>query len=71
MRNPLLLTSLRLRILPPPTSSAVKVDKDTDYAKLRVKALKTILRERGVKCEGCLEKSDFIKRAKETEHLEL
>ena len=30
--------------------------------KMRVKELKGILNDRGVKCEGCLEKDDFIKK---------
>jgi len=51
--------------------SAVKVDKNTDYSKLRVKQLRRILAERGVGCKGCLEKGDYVRKAKETEHLEL
>lgn len=42
-----------------------------DYSKLRVKELKRILAERGVTCKNCLEKSEFVKRCKETNHLEL
>lgn len=49
--------------------SAVKVDSQTDYTKLRVKELKAILAERGVECTGCLEKPDFIKKCEETAHL--
>ena len=30
-----------------------------------------ILMQRGVSCKNCLEKSDFVKRVKETEHLDL
>jgi len=52
-------------------SPAVKVDKNTDYSKLRVKQLKAILADRGVACKGCLEKRDYIKRVKETDHMEL
>ena len=37
--------------------------------KKRVKELKGILNDRGVKCEGCLEKDDFIKRIVETKHM--
>lgn len=51
--------------------AAVKVDKNTNYKKLRVKQLKAILRNRGVECTGCLEKSDYIRRVKETEHMDL
>ena len=50
----------------------IKVDKtNVDYTTMRVKALKSILNDRGVECVGCLEKSDYVRRCKETEHLEL
>merc|ERR1712159_183166 len=39
---------------------------DVDPEKLRVKQLKEILLARGVQCKGCVEKSDFVKRVKET-----
>lgn len=55
-----------------PANSAIKVDKENmDYNKLRVKQLKGILADRGVDCDGCLEKSDYVARCKATEHLEL
>ncbi|CAM9455871.1 unnamed protein product [Laminaria digitata] len=58
--------------LHPITSAAIKVDKENmDYNKLRVKQLKGILADRGVDCDGCLEKSDYVARCKATEHLEL
>eukprot|EP00924_Labyrinthula_sp_SR-Ha-C_P005244 snap_masked-scaffold_1-processed-gene-25.45-mRNA-1 protein AED:0.26 eAED:0.26 QI:0/-1/0/1/-1/1/1/0/166 len=44
---------------------------NTDYSKMRVKQLKKILRDRGQECKNCLEKDEFVKLAKETEHLEL
>ncbi|KAG5178299.1 armet protein [Tribonema minus] len=50
----------------------IKVDKgNVDYNTLRVKALKSILAERGARCDGCIEKSDYVKRCKETENMEL
>lgn len=49
----------------------MKVDAETDYSKLRVKELKSILAARGVECTGCIEKPDFVKKAQETAHLEL
>ncbi|CAM9455197.1 unnamed protein product [Discosporangium mesarthrocarpum] len=50
----------------------IKIDKENmDYNKLRVKQLKGILSDRGVDCNGCLEKSDYVKRCQTTEHLEL
>lgn len=53
-------------------ATAIKVDKENmDYNKLRVKQLKGILADRGVDCDGCLEKSDYVARCKATEHLEL
>jgi hypothetical protein len=57
------------QFLPPSPTTAVKVDSQTDYSKLRVKELKAILAERGVECTGCLEKPDFIKKCEETAHL--
>lgn len=42
----------------------------TDYSKMRMKQLRNILADRGVDCRGCIEKNDFVARAKETEDLE-
>lgn len=39
---------------------------EVEPEKLRIKQLKEILNARGVKCVGCLEKPDFVKRVKET-----
>ncbi len=50
---------------------AIKTGADTDYSKMKVKDMKKILSERGVSCNGCVEKSDFIKRLQETQHNEL
>ncbi|OQS04095.1 hypothetical protein THRCLA_03626 [Thraustotheca clavata] len=49
----------------------LKAAPGTDYSKMRVKELKKILQERGVTCNGCIEKTDYIKRLKETERDEL
>ncbi|OQR84845.1 hypothetical protein ACHHYP_12647 [Achlya hypogyna] len=49
----------------------LKAAKGTDYSKMRVKELKKILQERGESCNGCVEKSDFIKRLQDTERDEL
>ena len=43
----------------------------TDYKKMRVKHLKQILADRGVTCNGCTEKSEFVKKCETTEHLDL
>ncbi len=57
------------------SSIAMKVEKKAgeavDYNALRVKQLKEILDQRGVKCAGCTEKTDFVKKCQETEHLEM
>jgi hypothetical protein len=58
------------------TCSALKVEKKegeatVDYNSLRVKQLKEILDQRGVKCSGCTEKSEFVKRCLETENGEM
>eukprot|EP00501_MAST-03F_sp_TOSAG23-6_P002403 GSMAST32.ASY1.ANO1.2512.1 assembled CDS len=49
----------------------VKTTADTDYSKMRVKHLKAVLSERGVSCTGCLEKTDYVKKAIETAHMDL
>lgn len=54
---------------------ALKVEKkegeQIDYNSMKVKDLKTILDQRGVKCSGCTEKPEFVKKCQETEHLEM
>ena len=42
-----------------------------NYAKMRVKHLRQILADRGVTCNGCTEKSEFVKKCQSTEHLEM
>jgi hypothetical protein len=53
----------------------VKVEKKdgekADYNKLKVKQLKAILDERGVKCIGCSEKADFVKKCEESDNMDL
>ena len=39
----------------------------TNYKKMRVKHLKQILADRGVTCNGCTEKSEFVKKCEKTE----
>ena len=39
---------------------------DAEIAKMRVKQLKILLKERGVECKGCAEKSDLVRRVQET-----
>ena len=39
---------------------AVATAQEVDCKGMRVKQLRTFLAERGVKCEGCAEKSDFL-----------
>jgi hypothetical protein len=55
--------------------TAIKVEKKEgekiDYGKMKVKELKTLLDQRGVKCVGCSEKADFVKKCQETEHMDL
>eukprot|EP00512_Aurantiochytrium_limacinum_P004442 CAMPEP_0171499194 /NCGR_PEP_ID=MMETSP0958-20121227/8296_1 /TAXON_ID=87120 /ORGANISM="Aurantiochytrium limacinum, Strain ATCCMYA-1381" /LENGTH=175 /DNA_ID=CAMNT_0012033729 /DNA_START=93 /DNA_END=620 /DNA_ORIENTATION=- len=49
---------------------AIKIEKGkTDYTAMRVKDLKKILATRGVTCNNCLEKAEFIKRCEETEDM--
>lgn len=42
-----------------------------NYNSMKVKDLKTILDQRGVKCSGCTEKNEFVKKCMETEHLDM
>jgi hypothetical protein len=51
------------------TLHAASMSFDRDYSKLRVKELKKLLRERGVQCKGCGEKSHLVQRVQETIHL--
>jgi len=52
----------------------LKVNKETiteeELSKMRVKQLKELLANRGISCDGCLEKSDFVKRVLATAHVE-
>mmetsp|Transcript_2488 Transcript_2488/g.3323 ORF Transcript_2488/g.3323 Transcript_2488/m.3323 type:complete len:167 (-) Transcript_2488:182-682(-) len=48
--------------------ATAKMEKQ-DLSKLRVKQLKSILADRGVECKGCVEKSEFIKKVQDTEHM--
>lgn len=54
---------------------AIQVEKKegegVDYNSMKVKDLKTILSQRNVKCSGCTEKSDYVKKCQETEHLDM
>jgi protein disulfide-isomerase A6 len=43
-------------------AEAIKLDADTDFTKMRVSQLKQLLQAKGVKCENCLEKGDFVKK---------
>merc|ERR1712010_166089 len=43
-----------------------KLDANIDLDKMRVKQLRELMQEFGVDCPNCLEKSDMIKRIKET-----
>ena len=50
---------------------SIKTNTKTDYSKMRVKHLKQVLADRGVACVGCLEKRDYVKKCKETQHMDL
>jgi thioredoxin-disulfide reductase len=51
--------------------SCIASAQDKEPEKMRLKELKKILADRGVKCVACLEKEDFVKRVKETAHLKV
>lgn len=44
---------------------AIRIDSQKDVETLSSAQLKEILRDRGVSCEGCFEKADYIRRVKE------
>ena len=46
-------------------SGMVKLDASTDFGKLRVGQLKQLLKDRGVTCLQCLEKSDYVAQLQE------
>ncbi len=39
----------------------IQVDENTDYSQLKVKQLKALIAEKGLVCNDCVEKSDFIR----------
>ena len=46
-------------------------DTSTDFSKMRAKQLKAYLAARGVDCNGCAEKADWVKAAEESQDLPL
>ena len=57
------------RVHPVPAAAAVAVNEDTDVTKMTLKQLRQVLAKRGVACEGCIEKGDFLKKVQETAHI--
>eukprot|EP01024_Parvocaulis_polyphysoides_P040237 TRINITY_DN36561_c0_g3_i5.p1 TRINITY_DN36561_c0_g3~~TRINITY_DN36561_c0_g3_i5.p1 ORF type:complete len:313 (-),score=52.23 TRINITY_DN36561_c0_g3_i5:136-1002(-) len=45
--------------------SSIRLDSSTDFTKLKVSQLRSILIDHGIPCNDCLEKSDFVKRLNE------
>lgn len=43
-----------------------RLDASTDLSKLRIAQLKDLLEQHGQKCFNCVEKSDYVKRVRET-----
>lgn len=46
-------------------AEAIKLDATTDFSKLRVGQLKQLLQAKGVACDNCLEKGDYVKKLQE------
>lgn len=46
-------------------TAAIHIDSEKDIESLTASQLKEILRQHGVPCEGCFEKSDYVQRVKE------
>ena len=44
---------------------ALQVDANTDFSSLRVTQLKQLLKDRGVMCPECVEKSDYVTRVRD------
>lgn len=44
---------------------APKDSEISDYRKLKVNQLKSIMAEKGIKCPDCLEKADYVRRLEE------
>ncbi len=42
------------------SSPAVKVDANTDFSKMKISQLKTIMAEKNLQCNDCIEKDDFV-----------
>jgi hypothetical protein len=40
-----------------------------DPSKMTLKQLRQVLAKRGVSCDGCIEKSDFVKKVEETKNM--
>ena len=67
--NPVERTDIRLfledRLGAEARAQARAVNADTDVTKLKMKALKRILKDRGVTCEGCTEKREFVAKVQQ------
>lgn len=46
-------------------ADAIQIDGNTDLSKMKVSQLKQILTGKGMKCQDCVEKSDYIRKVKE------
>lgn len=44
------------------TMAPVKAADVTDFNKLRIKDLKTLMAEKGIECKDCIEKADFVRK---------
>lgn len=47
------------------SAGAPSADTITDYGKLRISQLKSLMAEKGIKCGDCLEKADFVRKLEE------
>ena len=47
------------------SAGAPAADTITDYKKLRVGQLKSIMGEKGIKCPECIEKGDYVRKLEE------
>lgn len=47
-----------------PSSSTVTAD--SDFSKMKISQLKTIMADKNIVCDDCIEKNDYIKKIKAT-----
>ncbi len=65
------ICALKFASAPPASSSTL--DASTDFSKMRISQLKTIMAEKGITCAGgdCIEKEDYVRAIKRALKMDL